>query len=66
MDYLCEFVMTVCPCVLCGRQHSIPTICVSGTGGDRSSTADDEAEQDGSDVAVCEFTKRALDFPQGE
>ena len=41
-------------------------LCVSGTGGDRVSTADDEAEQDGSDVAVCEFTKRALDFPQGE
>ena len=41
-------------------------LCVSGTGGDRVSTADDEAEQDGSDVAVCVFTKRALDLPQGE
>ena len=40
--------------------------CVVGTGGDRSSLADDLAEQDGNDGAVCGSTRRALDFPQGE
>ena len=39
---------------------------MSGTGGDRGSTAVDGAEQDGDSVDVCGSTKRAVDFPQGE